>query len=356
MSVALQSGEIDERAMQSANVFAAVRILRFCVSINMNVITGSTGLVGSNLVRSLLAQNRPARAIIHRAQRALDGLNIETVRADINDPSSLDRAFAGAEIVYHLASAISIRSDTWDELQRINVIGTRNVIDACLRNNVRRLIYFSSIHARQQHPLDQLLDEDRPLVSGDHVPPYERSKAAAEIEIRRGIDRGLDAVIILPTAILGPYDFQPSYIGEAIQLLASGRIPALVHGGYDFVDVRDVAEGTIRAAETAPTGSRYILSGHWHSVSEIAAMIGSITGKHMRPIILPIELAQAVQPIIGGLALLNGSQPLYTKAMLNALRSNRCVSHARASRDLGYSPRPLIDTIQDTLAWFEQNN
>jgi dihydroflavonol-4-reductase len=321
----------------------------------MIVVTGASGLVGGNLVRTLLAQGRSVRALVHNDRRALAGLDVETMSADLTDPFSLQHAFRDAEVVYHLAGSISISVGNWDELRRVNVEGTRNVIEACLQNNVRRLLYFGSIHAYQQKPFDQPLDEDRPLLTGDQIPPYERSKALAELEARQSLDRGLDTVILIPTAIAGPFDFRPSYFGQALQLLAKGRIPALVRGGYDWVDVRDVVDGAIKAEQLASRGSRYILSGHWQSVTDVARVTAQITGKPAPRFTVPIWLAQFAQPIMAKLAQINGAQPIYTRPMLSAMNSNHHISHARAKRDLGYSPRPFEQTIADTLNWFDES-
>ena len=320
----------------------------------MIAITGASGLVGGNLVRELLAQGRPVRALVHHDRRALEGLDVETVSADLTDPQSLQKAFTGVQTVYHLASSISIRLDNWDEMQRVNVGGTRNVVEACLQCGVRKLVYFSSIHAYRQEPLDRAIDEDRPLLTGEHIPPYERSKAAAEMIVRQAAERGLATVTIIPTAIIGPYDFRPSYLGQALQLLATGRIPALVHGGYDWVDVRDVVRGAIQAERMGESGSRYILSGRWRSLRELARVVSDISGRPAPLFTVPIWLADLFQPVMAGLAQLNGSQPLYTRAMLNAMRSNHHISHARAAHDLGYAPRPFEETLKDTLDWFNQ--
>jgi dihydroflavonol-4-reductase len=318
----------------------------------MIVVTGASGLVGGNLVSALLSQGRPVRALVHHDRRALDGLDVETASADLNDPASLEQAFRGAQVVYHLASTISIRMDNWEELERVNVNGTRNVVEACLRCGVRRLVYFSSIHAYQQEPFDGPLDEGRPLLTDGHIPPYERSKAAAELIARQAPQRGLDTVIIIPTAILGPYDFRPSYLGQALQLLGDGRIPALVPGGYDWVDVRDVVVGAMQAERLAPNGARYILSGHWHTLQDVARLTAEISGHPAPRFTVPAWLAGLAQPVMAKLAELNGSQPLYTRAMLKALRSNREVSHAHATRELGYAPRPFELTLKGTLDWF----
>ena len=318
----------------------------------MIVITGASGLVGGNLVRAMLAGGRSVRALVHQDRRALAGLDVETVRADLMDAASLKLAFKGAGVVYHLASSISIRMDSWDALQRVNVDGTRNVVEACLRCGVEKLVYFSSIHAYQQEPLDLALDEDRPLLTGEGIPPYVRSKAAAESIARQAPERGLPTVIVIPSAILGPYDFRPSYLGQALQLLARGRIPALVRGGYDWVDVRDVVAGAMQAERLGRSGARYILSGHWRSLREVADAAAQVSGVPAPGLTVPIWLAETFQPVMAKLAQINGSQPLYTRTMLDAMRSNRVISHARASRDLGYAPRSFEETLADTLNWF----
>ena len=323
----------------------------------MIAVTGASGLLGGNLVRALLAEGCPVRALVHRDERALSGLDLEIARADLADLPSLERAFDGAQVVHHLASLISLRTDNWEEVQRVNVLGTRNVVDACLKCGVKRLVYYGSTHSRQPEPFDQPLDEDRPLVTDVSLPPYDRSKALAEIEVRKGVERGLDAVVILPSAILGPYDFRPSYIGEALQLMQRGGLPALTTGGYSWVDARDVAAGAIRAAETARSGSCYILSGHWLSIHDVAVLTAQISGTRAARaprLVVPLWLARLGLPVMEKLATLRGSQPLYTSAMLNALRSNRLITHARASRDLGYFPRPFKETLTDSLQWFAQ--
>jgi dihydroflavonol-4-reductase len=326
----------------------------FELSFFMIAVTGASGLLGGNLVRMLLAKGYRVRALVHQDARALSGLDVETVPADLANPTSLKRAFEGVDIVYHLASLITLRTDNWEEVSRVNVLGTRNVVEASLRCGVKRLVHVSSTHARRPEPFDQPLDEDRPLILDPAAAPYDRSKALAEIEVQKGIERGLDAIIIIPSGILGPYDFRPSYLGEALQLMQRGGLPALTTGGYNWVDARDVSAGAIRAADMALCGSRYILSGHWLSIREVALLAAQIGGTRAPRFVIPLWLARLGLPVMEKLATLRGSQPLYTSAMLSALSSNRLITHARASRDLGYSPRPFMETLTDSLAWFDR--
>jgi dihydroflavonol-4-reductase len=262
------------------------------------VVTGAAGHIGGTLVRALLARGRSVRALVHRDRRALHGLDVELVEGDVCDAVSLQRALDGAEVVYHAAARISLLVNEWPLLEAVNVVGTRNVVEACRRCGVRRLVHFSSIHALRQEPLDLPVDESRPLVESDGHPPYDRSKAAGEREVRRAIAQGLDAVILNPTAIIGPYDYRPSHIGAGLLALGRGRLPALVAGGFDWVDVRDVVEGALRAEERAPKGARYLLSGHWVSMRHLASMVEAITGVRAPRFVSPLGLAYVGAPLL----------------------------------------------------------
>ncbi len=321
----------------------------------MDVITGAAGLVGGNLARALISQGRYVRGLIHKDRRAIEGLDIEMVAGDVRDLASLKGAFQGSKIVYHLAASISLNAQSGPMMQAINVIGTRNVVTACLECGVQRLIHLSSIHAIEQKPFSTPVTEDRPLAISSQVSPYDLSKALSEIEIQRGIKQGLDAIIINPSAIIGPYDFKPSHMGKAIISLASEKLPILVKGGFDWVDVRDVVSGMISAEQSAPSGSKYILSGHWRSVRQVADHVSKLTNSTIPKITVPAGLAYLGIPLINLLSNINGHEPLYTRFSLGALNSNRHISHIRATDELGYAARPFVDTIAETVEWFAKN-
>lgn len=318
------------------------------------VVTGASGHIGANLVRALINAGRPVRCLAHVHRRGLEGLEAEIVSGDVGDPDSLDKAFQGADVVYHLAGRISLSLADWPQLEAVNVFGTRNVVAACLRNKVKRLVHFSSIHALTHEPYSLPVDEDRPLREGPGLPPYDRSKAAGEKEVQRGVAGGLDAVIVNPTAVVGPYDYEPSYLGEAILRLAQHKLPAMVPGGYDWVDVRDVVSGALAAEQKGVTGQRYLLSGHWVSMIDIAGMITEITGTPPPWFSAPMWLARLGVPFIALTSKLTGNRPLYTSFSLKALEDNRNISHEKATRELGYQPRPFDETLADTLQWFKE--
>jgi dihydroflavonol-4-reductase len=316
-------------------------------------ITGATGHIGINLVQALITKNRPVRCVVHNYTKSIDGIDVEKIHGDLSDVESLVKAFTGADVVYHLAATISLSMSDWPRVEKINVGGTRNVVEACRRAKVKRLVHFSSIHALTQEPFTVPVDEERPLNHSKSLPPYDRSKAAAEKVVQEGIAQGLDAVIVNPTAVMGPCDFLPSHLGAAILGIARRELPALVTGGFDWVDVRDVAAGAILAEEKGQTGRRYLLSGHWVSMCDMAALIQEITGVNTKKPVCPLWLAKAGAPIIQGMSKVSGKRPLYTGVSLKALKSNRNISHERAAKELGYDPRPFRDTLADTLSWFK---
>jgi dihydroflavonol-4-reductase len=154
---------------------------------------------------------------------------------------------------------------------------------------------------------------------------------------------------------MGRFDFKPSHFGQALLALARGRLPALVAGGFDWVDVRDVVQAALRAEERAPAGGRYLLSGHWVSLPDVATVVARITGVPAPRVVCPMPLARLGVPLASAWARLTGRRPLFTRVSLKAVAdSNRRISHERAEADLGFVPRPFRDTIEDTLMWFTQ--
>lgn len=321
-------------------------------------VTGASGHIGANLVRALIQRGYQVRAMVRQTDRALKGLPVETVDADILNPESLRSAFKGSQVVYHLAACISIRDDEWDKLQTINVDGTSNVIEACQLESVPVLVHFSSIHALDQHPLDVPVDEARPLLVGQpgRGQDYDLSKAEADRRVRAVDSATLATRLIYPTAVIGPGDFRGSLMGEVIRKLSSGRLPALVAGGFDWVDVRDVAQGAIDAAEKGAAGDRYLLSGHYRSMRQFAEVVSGLSGVPAPRFTSPIWLARTFSPLMSAWASLTKESPLYTRASLTALQGNPQVSHRHAATKLSYQPRRFQDTVRDALEFYAEGD
>lgn len=320
------------------------------------VVTGASGHLGANLVRALLHQGHSVHALVHLDTAALAGLGMETIHGDVCDLSSLRCAFEGADVVYHLAGHISISPGSSPKLHQVNVEGTRNVVRACLDCRVRRLIHFSSIHALAATPPGVPANESTPLVDDEAGRlSYDQSKARGERIVAEAVRQGLDAVILAPTAVVGPYDYHPSRFGQVLLALARNRMPIHVSGGFNWVDVRDVVDAALRAEQTAPSGSKYLLSGQWLSLKEVALLAGNVTGASVSCTAVPLPLARACAPLAEAFCRLTDRTPLFTRYSIEALCQHRLVSHQKASSEIAYQPRSFEETLTDTYRWFRQN-
>jgi len=164
----------------------------------------------------------------------------------------------------------------------------------------------------------------------------------------------MDAVIVFPSGIIGPHDFRPSLLGELVLACSHGRLRAYVQGGYNFVDVRDVAHGLMAAAEKACPGDGYILSGHEVAVPDLLQTIDVASGNSTRRLCLPFGLTRALSFLLPAYYWMTRGRPLFTTYSLDVVSSNCSMSHERAARQLGFSPRPFLETIEDTVRWFSQ--
>lgn len=321
-------------------------------------VTGGTGHVGSCLIRQLLADGHEVRALIRseKAPEQLEGLDVEFVQGDICQPSSLEPLVDGAERVYHLAALISIVGPMGGKVRAVNVHGARNVGEAALRAGVKRMVHVSSVHAFElgvgQSGAPKTVDETHPRSRDETCPAYDASKAAGEMEIRKLVDKGLDAVVVHPAGVIGPFDFGPSRMGQVLLSLGNGRMPALLGGGFDWVDVRDVGRGIRAAAERGHTGESYILSGHFASIPDLAHVASTVTQARVPKLVMPLGLANLFAPAAEATAKLLRMEPLYTEESLMALRSDVRFDRSKAGDHLEYSPRPLQETVRDTYAWF----
>jgi dihydroflavonol-4-reductase len=318
------------------------------------VVTGATGHIGANLVRSLLQDGRKVRAVLHDDARALAGLDVEKVVGDVLEPESLKKAFAGAEVVYHLAARISVTGDPDGMVRKTNVEGPRNVARASREAGVRRLVHFSSIHAFRQSPLDQPLDETRAPAQTPRSLAYDRSKADGEQQVLAAVAEGLDAVIVNPSGVIGPYDFRPSRMGAVFVGLYQRRFPAMVEGGFNWVDVRDVVKSAMAAETKGRRGERYLLTGHYVPVQELAQMFGEVAGVRSPRLVSPMWLARIGAPFVTAYSQVTRTTPLFTSESLEALRANRNVRRDKAEKELGHTARPTRETLADTVEWFRQ--
>ena len=319
------------------------------------LVTGAAGHLGASLTRALLDAGCAVRALVYDGDQGVRGLPVARVTGDVCDPAAVRAAVAGVDVVFHLAARISIEGDPDGRVRRTNVEGTRVVAEACLDARAPRLVHFSSVHAFAPPPRAAGLDE-RALPSDidPRAPAYDRSKAAGERVVSACVARGLDAVIVNPTGVIGPYDHGPSKMGATLLRMTRGEAPVIVEGGFDWVDARDVARSALAAAERGRRGERYLLGGHWRSLVELAAMLAALQGRRAAHRCAPMWAARLGAPAVEGWARLRGTEPLYTREALHALRRYGRVDDTKARRELGHRPRALEETLADTMAWFRE--
>ncbi len=327
-------------------------------------VTGAFGHLGNTIVRALLRRGERVRALALPSDSCpslenRDPGRLEIVRGDVRDPAAMDAFFQRREgervLALHAAGIVTIASDVKPAVYDVNVNGTMNVIRSAIRQKVDSFLYVSSVHAlpagKDLRVIRELSDPEafRPeLVEGG----YAKTKAAATRLVLEAAGKGLPARVVHPSGIIGPFDESGgNHLMEMIRSYLNGKLPACVRGGYDFVDVRDVAEGCIAALEQGRPGECYILSNRHYDMKEILRMLGQISGKHRFCPALPIGLASIGVPFCEWNAKRKQRPPLFTGYSLRVLRSNDKFSHEKAGRELDYRPRDLYDTLKDTVKW-----
>ena len=319
----------------------------------MIIVTGATGHIGNVLVRQLVEKGQEVRAMIlpKESTRSLEGQDVEIVEANVLDPDSLNKSFKGMQTVYHLAGLISILPGEDLTVREVNIQGTRNVLTAAKKAGVEKLVYTSSIHAVKRVSKG-VIDESAGFDPNNTYGEYDRSKASATLEVQKAAKEGLEAVIACPTGVIGPFDFRGSMMGSFIRSAAIRKPTFYVDGAYDFVDVRDVADGLTRAAQYGKKGESYILSGQQISVRFLLETIREVTGKDFFQMKIPLALARFAALFTPMYYKAAQATPRFTPYSLEVLQSNSSISHQKASLELGYQPRNLYETITDTAKWF----
>jgi len=325
---------------------------------NTILVTGATGHIGNVLVRKLVAMGARVRALTLPGEdtNALNDLAVEQIRGDVLNMDSLWESFQGMQGVFHLAGMISIMPGENPLVRSVNVQGTLNVLKTAVKCGVERLVYTSSIHALARIPHGTVVDESTPYDPFNPYGAYDQSKAQATLEVQKAALAGLNAVIACPTGVIGPYDFRSSMMGDVIRSAALRRLTPYVDGAYDFVDVRDVADGLIAAMEKGERGASYILSGHRISVRYLLETVHEITGKGFLRFKVPMSIAKLAANFTPSYYRLAHASPRFTPYSLEVLQSNSFISHQKATKELGYQARPLYESIRDAIQWFFENN
>jgi dihydroflavonol-4-reductase len=313
------------------------------------LVTGATGFVGSHVARALLERGDDVRVTLRASssREALAGLDVDVAVAQLGDRAALRRALRGVDRVFHVAGTTHLRA-TPAELARVNVDGTRVVMEEALRAGVARVVHTSSIGAVGPARPQGAVDERATFPPGLGV-PYAESKHAAETEALRVAARGLDLVIVCPAHVFGRGDHGPSSTGVVRRFLLR-RIPAYVPGAINVVDVEDVAAGHLLADERGTAGERYILGTRNYSWQRLFAELERLSGIEGPALELPVGVALA-------LAEAGARGPFPVPVSVAEIRAAgywwTCKS-AKARRELGWTTRPHEDTVEATVRWWEE--
>ncbi len=320
-------------------------------------VTGASGHVGSTVVEQLTAAGKTVRVLVLPSETNIPA-QTSVFFGDVRDKESMKRCFENLSghslTVIHCAGVVSISSGYHPMVYDVNVSGTKNVVDLCREYSVSKLVYVSSVHAIPEKPKGQVIEEVRDFSPQTVTGHYAKTKAEATAYVLDAAQKGLDATVVHPSGIIGPNDYPIGHTTSLIIEYCRGRLPICMEGGYDFVDVRDVAGGIISAASQGEKGDCYILSNRYFTVAEILDMLHEITGKRRITRFAPPWMIRTAAPLTEMYCRISKKKPIFTPYSIYTLQSNAFFSHQKATQQWGYSPRDMSVTLSDTVQWLKE--
>lgn len=316
-------------------------------------LTGATGFIGYHVSRALRQAGASVRAVVRASSDTslLQQLGVERVVASLDDPASLRAAFAGCHRVFHLAGAVDFNND-WDLCRQVNVQGTRHVLDAAHAAGVQRLIHASSIVAVGATREPRELHEESIWQIGHLQVPYVTTKREGELAAR-GFAGSMEVVVVNPASVIGPEDYLGSEFGIFCRRFWKKRMPFVFGGGNNYVDVRDLAEGFLLAAERGRDRERYILGGHNRNFQDLFAEMALVADRAIPRLRLPSGLARFGAAIGDRFSRKRKKRPLLTSAQARLLGWYFYYDISKAQRELGFQPRPFLESLRDTYAFWK---
>ncbi|MEA4911177.1 MAG: NAD-dependent epimerase/dehydratase family protein [Oscillospiraceae bacterium] len=323
------------------------------------IVTGAAGHLGNVVVRQLVSRGE-VRALALPAERT-DGVlpeEVKVVRGDVRDRASMLPLFSDISgrrlVVIHCAGIVTIKSKFDQLVWDVNVTGTQNVVALCEQFGASKLVYVRSVHASSEPPRGEIIRETDRFTDVPLVGLYAKTKAAATAIVLDAAKRGLDASVVHPSGIIGPYDYGHGHMTQLLLEYLQGRLTAAIRGGYDFTDVRDVAAGIVACCDKGQRGECYILSNRYVSVNEFLDTAHALSGHKKITVYLPIWFVKAVAPLCELYYRLRRQTPLFTAYSIYTLGSNSAFSHEKADRALDYTTRPLTQSLQDEMDWLKE--
>lgn len=322
------------------------------------IVTGATGYLGYVTVLELIKRGYAPVKIITRSAKNLArfaDLPVEAGIGDITDSEFVNEQITPGSVVFHLAGVVDIGSAKNKEVHDTNVTGCKNIVDACLRNGAEKLIYTSSV-AVIDPPKTGLIKEPVTFTGDNLSSQYARSKTLATTYI---IDKcataNLNAVVVYPSAVVGPYDYHISYLGQVVLDYINGKMNCYIKGAYDFVDVRDVAAAVVSAYEKGRSGEGYLLTGERITLDQMFAIMRDKLKRPRRPIRLPFGFVRTMLPLAELYYRIRGKKPVFSSCSLKTLRLNCNFDNSKARKELDFNPRPTAESLGDMIDWFLEN-
>ena len=310
-------------------------------------VTGGSGHLGMSLIELLLKQGFLVKALYHSFLPPTKNDNLTWVKGDIKTSKSAKLLLDECTHVVHCASVVSVEDQFEKRVFDTNINGTQNIIEACLAENITRLIHISSSHAVLEPKHNEIFDESRPYkTQNDYTYPW--SKAKAEQLVINAIGNGLNAIILRPTSIVGPPDSRPSLMGKILFDMANGKIPAITSGGYDIVDVRDLSQTIINSFSNGRSGEIYNTGGAFVPVNKLA----QFSNPERKPIKVSLDILLFIYPFIKIYKrFFKIPWPITKQSLLALKNAPKRVDSSKAKKELNHTCRPIEETIENLLTW-----
>lgn len=321
------------------------------------LVTGAAGHLGRVVAKQLVESGKIVRVLVLSEEKHIPE-KVDVYFGDVRDMESMKPFFQNSNgyelVVIHCAGIVSIATKYNQLTYDVNVTGTRNIIELCKEFNVLKLVYVSSVHAIPEKPDNLLMTEIDEFNPDNVVGAYAKTKAQATSCVLNAAKQGLNACVVHPSGITGPYDYGRGHLTTLVIDYYERRLIFGINGGYDFVDVRDVANGIISACDKGRKGQCYILSNKYFAIKEILNMLYEITGKNKINNFLPFWFIKVTAPLAETYYKILRQPPLFTPYSIYTLNSNSFFSHDKATHELGYTTRDMKETLTDTVNWLKE--
>ena len=321
-------------------------------------VTGASGMVGINVCKEVINNGDKLNILIREDVSYFNNLSCKKFYGDLNDIDILEKFCERCDVIIHSAAMISIGFDAYDRVYDVNFVGTKNLLDASINKKVKKFIFISTVNAYNKKPTDKIFNETRDLVKKGNA--YDMTKALAQQLVIS--TKGIETVSINPTSVLGKNDYKPSRLGKIVKAVYSGKLPFLVDGGLDIIDVEDLSKAIYSSISKGKDGESYLISGKYRSFKEIYKVIEKYQENKSRVFFFPRLMVELSLPLLSlfpiGLlkraAEVNGKffpglENMTKEAIENIINFPKLIDNSKAKKDLGLKISPIDKTIRDAI-------